>query len=194
MRKLGLAVLVTVASACGAQERNTSDFERIRMEINEYQPLLSTPDLAVKSWWYLKDKQNELRAASCPELVKSFDEINVKYDLVATSDMHSHSRCAPPTAFERTIDSVSRQSGSRAIVMATVKNMDPPEAGAIFDSTDKQRKERGKKYRYTLTRTSAAEAWKIETVQTYEIYNDGWVSVYKKREPSRNDFVYDGDQ
>lgn len=196
MRKLGVAFLVTLAAGCGDQSRKTEDpgIAKILAEISAYQPAANTPDLAVKSWWHLKDKQRELFVTICPQAVKRYDGLKEKYDLLKTSDVYMNMACAPERVYERTIDSVNIQSDSMALVSVTVKNVEPPEPGATLDASERTRKESGTKYRYTLTRASASADWKIESVQSFQSWNNSWSSVYKKRAPSTNSYVFDSDQ
>ncbi|WP_239695290.1 hypothetical protein [Pseudomonas sp. 25 R 14] len=80
--------------------------------------------------------------------------------------------------------------GTRAVVIARIKNSTPPEEGAVLDADAKKAKETGEPFQYVLERKDTKDGWKITKIASFPSYASDWKDVYEKPEPSNNRYVY----
>ncbi|MCE0778945.1 hypothetical protein [Pseudomonas sp. NMI542_15] len=152
----------------------------------------NSPDVAVKSWWRAKDSGAALQAEICKNNLKLAAPYFEKLSELSTDDVYNERSCGQtPPLFERQITKVEVQSDTRAVVTAQIKNVTPPEEGAVLDADDKKAKEAGEPFQYVLERKDVSSSWKISQVSRYPSYARAWEQIFKKPEPSTNRWVYE---
>lgn len=150
----------------------------------------NSPDVAVKSWWRAKDAGTLLQFEICKNNLKLASPYFEKLSELSTDELYKERSCGTTTpSFDRQITKVEVQSDTRAVVIAQIRNVTPPEDGAFLDSDDKKAKEAGEPFQYVLERKDTQSGWKIAQVYRYPSYSRSWEQVYKKPEPSSNRWV-----
>ncbi|MBP5948265.1 MULTISPECIES: hypothetical protein [unclassified Pseudomonas] len=152
-----------------------------------------SPDAAVKSWWAVRDAGIALDREACYEFEKMKSPTIKKLKALASKDLLIPEVCIvdDPLSFDRKITKVEIESDTRSVVMAVIKNSTPPDPGAEFDDSDREAKESGEKYRYTLERKDTSGNWQISRIENFPSYARDWEDAYTEPKPSINRYVYD---
>lgn len=152
----------------------------------------NSPDATVKSWWSVKDAGMLLDREACYEFEKLKRPTIDKLKSLVSSDFPIGQVCIGDLlSFDRKITKVEIESDTRSVVMAVIKNSTPPEAGAEIDDKDREAKELGEQYRYTLERKDTSSNWHIERIENFPSYARDWQDAYTKPKPSNNRYVYE---
>ncbi|MFD2641867.1 hypothetical protein [Pseudomonas japonica] len=160
------------------------------MEVNK-----KSPDMAVKSWWRLKDAGAAMFVEACKNYVSMQGPYLDKLSELSTPDIYSDPSCSETAdAFDRQITKVDVQSDTRAVVMAQIRNTTPPEAGAELTGDDRKRKEAGEAFQYVLERSDSKADWKISEVSTRSSWAGDWDRIFQKPTPVSNSWVYNAQQ
>lgn len=152
----------------------------------------NSPDAAVKSWWSVKDAGMLLDREACYEYERLKSPTIEKLKSLASSDLPIGKVCIDDLlSFDRKITKVKIESDTRAVVMAVIKNSTPPEPGAELGDRDREAKELGEQYRYTLERKDTSSYWQISRIENFPSYARDWQDAYTKPTPSNNRYVYE---
>lgn len=196
MKRLALVALAGIVLAgCFDNGNESSALSSAIKQASDVKVSAVSPDMAVKSWWALKDAAIKLDGELCRELVKSRASLEEKTKEIAGGVLEYAMTC-PVTSesYERNIESVDVQSETRAIVTASIKNVTPPDPGASTDSGEQANKKKGSAFRYLLERPDASSGWKITKVSHMAFYSRSWDDAYKKKEPYNHIYVNEGYQ
>ncbi len=151
----------------------------------------NSPDVAVKSWWRIKDASAVIRIEVCKNNLKLAAPYFAKLSQLAEKQLISEGECEKtPLVFDRQITKVDVQSDTRAVVTAHVRNATPPEDGATLDAEAKKTKEAGEPFQYVLERPDTKSGWMITKISSFSSYTKDWRDAYPKAEPSDNRYVY----
>ena len=193
MKKLVAVGAITMAlSGCFDKGAADDGLAKAISAVNAIEVENNSPDISVKSWWRVKDSSAVVNGEICKSNLKLASPYFEKLTQLSTGDLSTKGRCdVKPTAFDRQITKVDVQSDTRAVVTAQIKNVSPPEEGAILDDDDKKAKETGEPFQYVLERRDTKSGWKISKISNFPSYARDWQEVYKKHEPSTNRYVYD---
>ena len=149
-------------------------------------PNLSTPELALKSYWERKDWYSAVYSRAWQDTGRAgFSRLATQpaqaYGAVATSEaLRYRSQVIsemPADQLGRSVESVTMQGAALAIVVARIRNTEPIAAGAKPEPADVERRQSGELFRYVLALDGGA--WKVVEIWSQE--NQGW----RKREPSK---------
>ena len=153
---------------------------------------VNSPDAAVKSWWAVRDVGMILEREACYEYEKMKSPTIEKLKALASKDLPIPKVCIDDLlSFDRKITKVEIESDTRSVVMAVIKNSTPPEPGAEFDDSDREAKESGDQYRYTLERKDTSSNWQISRIENFPSYARDWQDAYTEPKPSNNRYVYE---
>lgn len=193
MKQLVVVGAITMAlSGCFDKGAADDGLAKAINAVNAIEVANNSPDIAVKSWWRVKDSSAVVDGEICKNNLKLASPYFERLTQLSTDDFSTEGRCdVKPTAFDRQITKVDVQSDTRAVVTAQIKNVSPPEEGAILDDDDKKAKETGEPFQYVLERRDTKSGWKISKISNFPSYARDWQEVYKKHEPSTNRYVYD---
>lgn len=190
-----LILLATVAAAMsGCFDKKTAD-EGLKKAIEasvKVDTANNSPDVALKSWWKLKDVGGVVENEICKNNLETASPYFRKLEQLSMEDVRTDRGCTQsPPVFERRITKVEIQSETRSVITAQVINVTPPDVAAVLDTEDKKTKESGEIFQYLLERKNAGDGWKISQVSRYRSYAQSWEPVYAKRQPAKNIYVYD---
>lgn len=193
MRSVWISLLCVAALVgCKAdKDPPRSAVDMLQGEARSIKLDLSTPDLAVKSWWALKDNQASVEAELCQDTFKALSVVSARMKEAHAQPDHVWFDCRPKEQYSRVIEKVQIESESRAVVFAVVKNATPPDPNAVLSSSERSSKDAGQRYRYTLTHPSSGTDWKIEQVDIKYSWSDEWESVYSPPEPYKYIYIDD---
>lgn len=139
-----------------------------------------SPDSTVKSWWAYLDESEKYSHDVCNATRnKSTDLFKDAIQQVSTGTLKDYLErkdCLFYT-YERVIDSVMVESGTRAAVFATIKNSTPIPAGAIPDKYDTEWRMKGSKFKYIVEKIDGG--WRISEVYAKSGTDNDWVPQYK---------------
>lgn len=188
-RLVAVAAAVIVLAGCNG-ERQGSDLAKAVSQAEVAEARNNSPDVAVKSWWELKDAGAALQIEICKSNLGLTSSYLDKLSELSTDEVYVPRGCGQGLpVFDRQITKVDIQSDTRAIVTALIKNVTPPEDGAVFDRGDKEAKEKGKPFQYILERADSGSGWRISQVSHYPSYARSWERVFEKPKPSTNRWV-----
>ncbi|WP_095093834.1 hypothetical protein [Pseudomonas sp. Irchel 3A5] len=195
MRILIGAVALVALAGCLDQDKRPAGLVSATEKAKGLSVASNSPDAAVKSWWSVRDAAMDLDREICLEYQRMKSPITDKLKALSTADLPAREDCfLDQLNFDRKISKVEVESDTRAVVGAVIKNITPPEPGAVLDARDRQLKEAGERYRYTLERKDASGEWKISRIENFPSYSSNWRDSYSKPEPSNNRYVYEGYQ
>lgn len=191
MKHLMLGVATAVAlTGCLETEPANDSFKKALTAVSSAEAIGNSPDAAVKSWWRVKDAGAVLEMEVCKANISQAAPYFEKLARLSTEDVHSDRTCMDaPTKFDRQILKVDVQSDTRAVVTAQIRNVTPPEEGAVLDADDKEAKAEGSPFQYLVERKDKSSDWKIAQVSRYVSYKSSWESIFEKPEPSTNRWV-----
>jgi hypothetical protein len=127
----------------------------------------TSPDLAVKSWWKLRDIKEAADASHCKahqDLIKAskyLKQVREATTGLAQADQTTPYSCNVST-YSRDITSVKVESDTRAVVFATIKASTPIPAGVTPTNEQQVSRDRGFQYKYVLAREG--KSWKVEQI------------------------------
>lgn len=196
MKRLAIVVLVgAMLSGCLESSAKSEAVSKEEKAIESIAVSSNTPDMAIKSWWSLKDANLRLSKALCFDNSKARAEVFTKLRSLAGRDIAVEQDCnLMSETYSRSIESVDIQSETMAIVTATIRNTTPPDDGAPFGSEEKAAKEKGSIYKYTLERSDAKSGWVIGKMSRKPYYSSSWDDVLNAPEPYNHKYVNDGNQ
>lgn len=127
----------------------------------------STPDRALKSYWSLLDwiNANNHAVRKINRQSKDYKESAAALKQLAVPRIageNEESYEAPLYVYSREIVTANVETESRAVVMATIKNVTPLAAGVQLDPKDQERREKGTPYKYVLEKDNTG--WKVAEV------------------------------
>lgn len=156
-------------------------------------PDLSTPDRALKSWWaaldHSKAEADRLDRTVLQQHMGALVRPVAALATGATRASFEHaladSPAQKPPENERSIQSVTVETDTRAVALVTTRNVEPIPDGVRLTEFQREERERGGRYRYVLERDAGdwriAEIWewrdyskKFEQVRKPERGPDGW--------------------
>lgn len=196
MKRFAAVSLAALAiSGCLEKSQQDEGLAKAVAGIERSDVSANSPDVAVKSWWRVKDAGAVMYVEACKSLVKTEAPYLAKLSELSTPDIYSGRNCSKtPDTFDRQITKVEVQSDTRAIVMAQIRNTTPPDEGAVLSEDDKARKEAGEAFQYVLERNGIGEDWKIAKVSNMPSWARDWEVLFKKPKPSTNRWVYESQQ
>ncbi|HCN45043.1 MAG TPA: hypothetical protein DIT18_04775 [Pseudomonas sp.] len=191
MKRLALVVMAgSVLAGCLDKSSDNAALSRAIQQASDVKVSAVSPDMAVKSWWALKDAAIKLDNALCLELVKSRARLEEKTKQIAGDSIEYGMTCSDGAeSYERTIESVDVQSDTRAIVTASIKNVTPADPGASTDSSEQANKKKGSAFKYVLERQDSSSEWKVSKVSYMAFYSRSWDDAFKKKEPYNHIYV-----
>jgi hypothetical protein len=192
MKRL-MVVGAIAAALSGCFEKGPADdaLGKSISALGEIEASNNSPDVTVKSWWRVKDATAVVRFELCKNNVKVAAQHYEKLSQLSSGDLLGQGRCGQkPPSFDRQVTKVDVQSETRAVVTTHIKNVTPPEEGAVLDADAKKAKEAGEPFQYVLERNDAKSGWKITKIASFPSYARDWQSAYPKIEPSNNRYVY----
>lgn len=155
-------------------------------------PDLSTPDLAVKSWWAMQDSSEAWATRSRPA-AQAFPWAKAEREatLAITTGMAYQDAIddkAPPLeTYSREVIKVDNESDTRAVVTARIRNTTPIPPGAeVGEYTAKARRE-GEVFRYIMERDQAG--WKVSQIMSQSYAGSGWTPRYEPGRVSASTYV-----
>lgn len=137
----------------------------------------SSPDLALKSWWRVRDYENALTAEHCKRSVewRTAGVYRKAMEKIATGPALNEAVDVPGLCdvqvYARSIIEVKVESDTRAVAIASVKQATPPPASAVMTASDVQAREKGGRYKYVLERVG--KDWRIAEVYEFSEYAAG---------------------
>lgn len=183
------ALAVAMLAGCNDQAKNHEGLLKATKDVEALPISANSPDAAVKSWWAVKDAGIRLDRELCIEYMKMIAPTTEKLSKLAVESFPFRDQCSVTQAYERKITKVEIQSDTRAVVNAVIKNVEPADAGAVLDDSDKKAKEAGEPFRYTLERGKSTDDWKIATIENFPSYARDWEETYPKPKPSSNRYI-----
>ncbi|MFJ4397478.1 hypothetical protein [Pseudomonas sp. NPDC089396] len=195
--KFYLAVPVIAFALAGCIEKEAGDdgFAKAVSAVSEVKINAESPDMAVKSWWRLRDAEIALDNELCQYGLKRAKNYSQKVSELSTEEIFTGPRCPKSVmTFDRKITNVEVQSDTRAVVTAQITNTTAPEDGASLDYDDRKAKEQGDPFRYVLEREGKEGKWKISQVLNMPSYARKWEEVFKQPAPLNNRWVYENYQ
>lgn len=156
----------------------------------------STPDTLVKQWWRLQDANASLEEEICLQMV-ALIPTRIEAENFASDVLLDWLKKTPSCLtyqYDRKIVEVDEQSSTMAVVYAIVRNVTPADPGWVAYSDARERKERGERYKYVISRESPEDAWKIENIYEFPSYKREWIPIYEQINPQGHDFVMRTDQ
>ncbi|MCV4343335.1 hypothetical protein [Pseudomonas capsici] len=183
--------LLASLAGCGKppESKGLADAENRISELKIYQ---NSPDMTVKSWWEVKDAGLALSSAKCALLADSATEAQHHLKALAGPKISTVIRCPRIDTYDRAIENVQVQSDTRAIVLARVRNVTPPDDGASTSSSEQRIKDVGSEIRYLLERANSSDGWKIMQITEKAGYTNTWEEIGKTSEPSNRIYVNSG--
>lgn len=127
----------------------------------------STPDRALKSYWALLDwtNANSHAVRKINRQSKDYKEGAAALKQLAVPRIAGENEEeyeAPLYVYSREIMTANVETESRAVVMATIKNVTPLPAGVQLDAQAQERREKGSPYKYVLEKDNTG--WKVAEV------------------------------
>ncbi|MFJ4130879.1 hypothetical protein [Pseudomonas cyclaminis] len=192
MRRLVIVGVVAVGlSGCFDRPSTNEGVTKALSAVDAIEASNNSPDVTVKSWWRVKDASMSIRMEVCKNNLKLAAPYFEKLSKLSSNELYSSDSCIrSPVSFDRQITKVEVQSETRALVTARIKNISPPEEGAVLDADDKKAKEAGEPFQYLLERKDAQSGWQITKIASFPSYAKDWQDVSSKPEPSNNRYVY----
>lgn len=153
---------------------------------------LSSPDLAVKSWWRIMDMRMQFELETCNFYKAKRDEVHQQLMKIAQESAYRdlekwiNTPCVLER-FSREIQEVKMETETRAVVFVKIANATPIPEGAVPDADDKKRRAEGERFKYLLEKS--ADGWKISQVYRYYEFakkylnKDPWEAVYEPDQP-----------
>ena len=192
MRILIGALVVGLLAGCLDQGKMPEGLAKATKEAEALKNADNSPDATVKSWWAAKDAAMRIDSQICFEYVRMQSPASEKLLELATSEISVERACDGHVfIFDREITKVEIESDTRAIVKTTIKNITPPDPGAVLDDSDVKAKAKGQPFRYTLERKNSSAGWSISRIDTFPSYARDWERTHEKPQPSTNRYVYD---
>lgn len=192
MKRLMMVLVIPMAlSGCFEKAPANEGLARSINAVGSIETANNSPDATVKSWWIVKDASAEVRIELCRNNLKLAEPFFEKLSQLSADSLLGKGECGKkPPSFDRQIKKVDIQSETRAVVTAHIKNVTPPEEGAVLDDDAKRYKEAGEPFQYLLERKDAKSGWKITKIASFPSYASDWKDVYEKPAPSNNRYVY----
>lgn len=191
---LALAVLLT-----GCSQEEQTPWMRLQAAVPQLKVTADTPEAAVKSWWLVRDQQEQYSSTVCKELGGLYGPIRSARDGLAAGELLAmqagRDACDPPS-YARDIVNVEVESATRAHVIAQIRNTEPPTPGYVLDNDERGKKERGVRMQYLLERADQDQPWKIAQIYSSDRYCtvapvDGWCPLYDSKKGSGNSYVFE---
>lgn len=186
----------------GCSKQEETPWMRLEAARPQLELAADTPEAAVRSWWHVRDQHGQYSAAVCKELSELYRPVHAAQDALAADELLAMQAGRPAcgqASYARTILNVDAQSGTRALVVAQIRNTTPPTPGYALDNDERGKKERGARMQYLLVRADQSQAWKIAQVYTSDRYCtvppvSGWCPLYDSKRGSGNTYVHEFDQ
>lgn len=192
MRIIVGALAVLLLAGCNEQGKAPEGLTKATQAARDLPVANNSPDATVKSWWAAKDAAMRLDSQICFEYNRMQSPVTEKLKKISTSEIPTSKECdGEVIIFDRNITKVEVESETRAVVKAIIKNITPPDAGAVLDESDSKAKSEGEPFRYTLERKDSSSGWQISRVDRFPSYGRDWERVFEKPQPSTNRFVYE---
>jgi len=196
MRKrivLPVLAICLVFAGCDKQAASPAQagLEQAANAMRALKPKQNSPDMTVKSWWEAKDALMQVNEAACQAFFSIANDAGKELSQLAAPDFTITRDCSRSEKYQRTIENVQIQSDTRAIVLARVRNITPPDNGASTDSHEQKIKDEGSALRYTLERADAKSDWVISTIESRSSFSSGWESTQQKHDPYNHRYVND---
>lgn len=148
---------------------------------------ITTPDKAVKSWWALVDARASFKHQECTQAPNAEQAALRQAQLrLSTGAVKSYLQQDPNCTlytYDRRIDRVDMETESRALVVATIKNITRPKEGQSIAGNYAEGGTVGAEYRYVLSRED--DGWRVDDIFQYDEVNklmgrDPWKQEYKR--------------
>ncbi|MBC3254402.1 hypothetical protein HU733_02760 [Pseudomonas paralactis] len=193
MKRIVILGFVAIGlSGCLDRDQTSAGLAKALSAVDSMDAANNSPDITVKSWWRLRDASLSIRIEACKNDLKLAAPYFEKLSKLSSNERYNSSNCSYKiSAFDRQITKVEVQSETRAIVTAQIKNISPPEEGAVLTAEDKKAKDTGIPFQYLLERQDTKNGWQITKISSFSSYAKDWQDIYPKPEPSNNRYVYD---
>ena len=195
--KIAALSLVFAISGCekvseitGAN-RSHPGFSNLSIEIN-----LSSPDNAIKTWWRSPDAVSKMSNQQCYGYIRARAE-SKHYSKISTGEvldyMDSLEGACAETLIEREIVEIKQETDTRAVAIASIRNVTPSNKTPTDDQKEKRAK--GEIYKYLVEKVG--NEWKVSQVfVTKESFmrdypGDLWEKQYKRYESGYPYKIYD---
>lgn len=173
-----LALLVACQQAAvpteSKQAATSAPAKLADLEIN-----LTSPDMAVKTWWRYKDFVAAFNQKECEAVWRNPTDPIQYVPKIASGDVLRaiKEQACTLESFAREIEEVKIESETRAVVFARIKNITPVPSGAEPTELDKKWRAGGFKYKYVVEKT--ADGWKV--TQAFGALGDSpdWQKAYQ---------------
>ena len=148
---------------------------------------IATPDKAVKSWWALVDARASFKHQECTQAPNAEQAALRQAQLrLSTGAVKSYLQQDPNCTlytYDRRIDRVDMETESRALVVATIKNITRPKEGQSIAGNYAEGGTVGAEYRYVLSLED--DGWRVDDIFQYDEVNklmgrDPWKQEYKR--------------
>jgi hypothetical protein len=191
-RFIVVAMVAIGLSGCLDRDQSSEGLAKALSAVEAMNAANNSPDMTVKSWWRLRDASLSVRIETCKTDLKLAAPYFDKLAKLSSNERYRSDSCAYEiSAFDRQITKVEVQSETRAIVIAQIKNISPPDEGAVLSPEDKKAKDAGVPFQYLLERQDAKNGWQITKISSFPTYAKDWQDISPKPEPSNNRYVYD---
>jgi hypothetical protein len=163
-------LLLILLAACDSGKQPASDQAARAPTVDT-----STPDRTLKSYWAVRDYVLQRERLLAVNALPQYESAEHLLDTVASAPVAASERRRPPPieTFSRDIVEVKVESESRAVALATIKNISPIPPGAEVSRFDEERRRDGERLRYVLEKEGSR--WRVAEVWTWESYGTpGW--------------------
>jgi hypothetical protein len=170
MRTGAFLLLILLAACDGGKQQPTAVHGDSAPAIDT-----STPDRTLKSYWAVRDYVLQRERLLALDALPQYQVAERLLDTVAAAPVASaQRRLAPPIeTFSRDIVEVKVESESRAVALATIKNISPIPPGAEVSRFDEEQRRNGERLRYVLEKEGSG--WRVAEVWTWQSYGaPGW--------------------
>ena len=163
----------------------------------------TSPDNFIKSWWAYMGYLSAVARAECREEADSAElKAAIRYAQDALTpaafvlaEAGSRRTCSS-NVLSREIESVKSESETRAVVLATIRNVTPIPTGAVVDKDQLKRRAEGRKFKYVLEKVEGR--WKLAQIYAGNEFGSStardpkWEPVFHKIQPLYPTVVFEG--
>lgn len=173
MKALITIALTAVLVACSVNDDSTE------VKSSAAAPTIETasPDLALKSWWRVRDYENKLVSEHCQRSTRYRHEgpFRDAMQKIATgpalNEIAERPGLCGADVYERTIVEVKVESDTRAVALALIKQATPAPANTALTAEQIGERAQGVRYKYVLERVG--KDWRVAEVYAVSRFTAG---------------------
>lgn len=174
-------VVFTFIAGCSTKENSPTKSVVPPMPVVD----ISTPDKALKSYWEARDwlsaRTTERDSREWADQAEAGGQLIAKVTGGTVAANFSRRDLFPVERFDRSIDEVKVETESRAVALATVKNVTPIQVGAEPSKFETEWREQGAKVKYVLEKGPAG--WQVSEIFEWNKYSRQFELHYMAKKP-----------